>query len=354
ASRSRTGLMREVNPRDLLKWCARVALMLGDRPNMTAGELDQIFLDAVDCFAGALPEGAAYTALTSCIAENLQIDPQRCQHLLGERTIIHKEEPSRVTIGRSVFPRQQRKGLAGPTGKRAFSTNAHTLRLLDRVAVAVAQKEPLLLVGETGTGKTTSVQHLADQLGKKLVPFNLSQQSESGDLLGGFKPVNARSIIVPLKEEFDDLFSASFSYKRNAQFIDMLNKCMGKQQWVRVCKLWNTALGMVEQQRVAALQAGNRSPSRNAENPAKKRKVEPAMSTVLSERWDKFALEVKSLENRLAAGQESFAFAFVEGNIVKAVRNGDWVLLDEINLASPDTLEALADLFDVSSPSLML
>ncbi|KAH0178892.1 midasin, partial [Aureobasidium melanogenum] len=38
----------------------------------------------------------------------------------------------------------------------------------------------------------------------------------------------------------------------------------------------------------------------------------------------------------------------------KAVRNGDWVLLDEINLASPDTLEALADLFDVSSPSLML
>ncbi|KAH0289482.1 midasin [Aureobasidium namibiae CBS 147.97] len=354
ASRSRTGLMREVNPRDLLKWCARVALMLGDRPNMTAGELDQIFLDAVDCFAGALPEGTAYTALTSCIAENLQIDPQRCQHLLGERTIIHKEEPSRVTIGRSVFSRQQRKSLAGPTGKRAFSTNAHTLRLLDRVAVAVSQKEPLLLVGETGTGKTTSIQHLADQLGKKLVPFNLSQQSESGDLLGGFKPVNARSIIVPLKEEFDDLFSASFSYKRNAQFIDMLNKCMGKQQWVRVCKLWNTALGMVEQQRVAALQAGTRSPSRNAENPAKKRKVEPAMTAVLSGRWDKFALEVKSLENRLSAGQEAFAFAFVEGNIVKAVRNGDWVLLDEINLASPDTLEALADLFDVSSPSLML
>ncbi|KAI5271234.1 midasin [Aureobasidium subglaciale] len=354
ASRSRTGLMREVNPRDLLKWCARVALMLGNRPNMTAGELDQIFLDAVDCFAGALPEGSAYTALTSCIAENLQIDPQRCQHLLAERTIIHKEEPTRVTIGRSVFSRQQRKSLAGPTGKRAFSTNAHTLRLLDRVAVAVSQKEPLLLVGETGTGKTTSVQHLADQLGKKLVPFNLSQQSESGDLLGGFKPVNARSIIVPLKEEFDDLFSASFSYKRNAQFIDMLNKCMGKQQWVRVCKLWNTALGMVEQQRLATLQAGSKSPSRNAENPAKKRKVEPAMTAVLSGRWDKFALEVKSLENRLTAGQEAFAFAFIEGNIVKAVRNGDWVLLDEINLASPDTLEALADLFDVSSPSLML
>ncbi|MDD0790775.1 AAA family ATPase, partial [Streptococcus pneumoniae] len=30
--------------------------------------------------------------------------------------------------------------------------------------------------------------------------------------------------------------------------------------------------------------------------------------------------------------------------MVKAVRNGDWVLLDEINLASPYTLESITDL----------
>ena len=79
--------------------------------------------------------------------------------------------------------------------------NGHTLRLMERVASAVAEAEPLLLVGETGTGKTTSLQYFANQIGKKIVPFNLSQQSESGDLLGGFKPVDMRSLMLPLKED---------------------------------------------------------------------------------------------------------------------------------------------------------
>ncbi|KAL1301472.1 hypothetical protein AAFC00_005720 [Neodothiora populina] len=355
-SKSRTGVMRAVNPRDLLKWCARVASMLGDKTTLSTSDLDQIFLDAVDCFAGALPEGDAYTALTSCIAQHLQIDPQRRSHLLSDRTIAYKAEAQSVRIGRNLFPRSQRKGITGLTNKRPFSTNAHTLRLMDRVGVAIAQREPLLLVGETGTGKTTSVQHLADQLGKKLVPFNLSQQSESGDLLGGFKPVSARSLILPMKEEFDDLFAATFSYKKNAQFLEMLNKCVAKSQWTRVCKLWITALGMVEQYRQTSQQNESQSPARQAEGqPNKKRRVESVLSSSVKERWEKFAQSVKSLEHRLnAGGQEAFAFAFVEGNIVKAVRNGDWVLLDEINLASPDTLEALADLFDTSSPSIML
>ena len=38
------------------------------------------------------------------------------------------------------------------------------MRLLEGVAVALQQKEPALLVGETGTGKTTLVQRLADQV----------------------------------------------------------------------------------------------------------------------------------------------------------------------------------------------
>jgi midasin len=37
--------------------------------------------------------------------------------------------------------------------------------------------------------------------------------------------------------------------------------------------------------------------------------------------------------------KNNFAFSFVEGSLVRAVRNGWWILLDEINLASPETLE---------------
>lgn len=48
--------------------------------------------------------------------------------------------------------------------RRAFAETGHALRLLEGVAAAVARAEPVLLVGETGTGKTAIVQHLAEQV----------------------------------------------------------------------------------------------------------------------------------------------------------------------------------------------
>ncbi|CAM9849225.1 unnamed protein product, partial [Choristocarpus tenellus] len=50
----------------------------------------------------------------------------------------------------------------------------------------------------------------------------------------------------------------------------------------------------------------------------------------------------------------SFAFSFVEGVLVKALREGKWVLLDEINLASAETLQRLSGLLEASHGSLCL
>ncbi len=46
-----------------------------------------------------------------------------------------------------------------------------------------------------------------------------------------------------------------------------------------------------------------------------------------------------------------FAFAFVEGVLVQALRNGWWLLLDEINLAPAEVLERLAGILECSGPS---
>ena len=53
--------------------------------------------------------------------------------------------------------------------------------------------------------------------------------------------------------------------------------------------------------------------------------------------------------SRLAV-EGSFAFSFVEGVLVKAIREGKWVLLDEINLASAETLQRLSGLLEVDTP----
>ena len=156
-----------------------------------------------------------------------------------------------------------------------------------------------------------------------------------------------QSLVVPLKDEFDELFAASFSYSKNQDFLDLLGKQTARSNWRAVCKLWQQALKMVDQQRSS-------SSVKQGQISNKKRKVEPKRKIDFS-RWDAFTTKVMDFERRLAAGgEEAVAFNFVEGSIVKALRNGDWVLLDEINLASPDTLESIADLFDTSKPSLLL
>lgn len=50
--------------------------------------------------------------------------------------------------------------------KETFAATRPSSVLLEQLAVCVAKGEPVLLVGETGTGKTSTVQHLARVTGE--------------------------------------------------------------------------------------------------------------------------------------------------------------------------------------------
>ena len=45
---------------------------------------------------------------------------------------------------------------------------------------------------------------------------------------------------------------------------------------------------------------------------------------------------------------------YLQGTLVKALKAGEWVLLDEINLASAETLECLSGLLESTSGSVVL
>ena len=51
-----------------------------------------------------------------------------------------------------------------------YSHTTAALRILEAVATGVATNEPVLLVGETGTGKTAALEHLARMVGTIIVP----------------------------------------------------------------------------------------------------------------------------------------------------------------------------------------
>ncbi|GIZ03540.1 midasin [Caerostris extrusa] len=71
-------------------------------------------------------------------------------------------------------------------------------RLAVLVGKAIEFNEPVLLIGNTGCGKTTMCQIFAQIFGKKMYSVNCHMHSESSDFLGGLRPVRDAA----KKEEF--------------------------------------------------------------------------------------------------------------------------------------------------------
>lgn len=357
---------RPISSRDLFKWCRRLEKLIaatgprtGNEP-MSDTEYNGMFMEAIDCFASGIKDSRVREKLILRIGEMMG----RSEQLVEQHLTMHiprlEEAEAHLIVGRTRLQKTRRLNRVAKS-KRPFAPTTHARRLLEQIAVAVDLKEPVLLVGETGIGKTTVVQQLADTLGHKLVAVNLSQQSEVGDLLGGFKPINVRNLAVPLKEEFEDLFASTrISQQKNQKYLDTISKNIAKGRWTNVAKLWKQAPQIFDEiLKKKRVEDQARDDSRDDGQPAKRRKTESSLQTLLElePRWIKFSQNLDQFEVQLSGGSGGFAFAFVEGNIVKAVRNGDWVLLDEINLASPDTLESIADLLQSrldATPSILL
>lgn len=69
-------------------------------------------------------------------------------------------------------------------------------------------------------------------------------------------------------------------------------------------------------------------------------------STPAQIQWESFQNAAEKFERQRVASESGLAFTFTEGILVKAIRSGSWVLLDEINLASSETLQRLFGLLD--------
>ncbi|KAI5949267.1 hypothetical protein KGF57_004866 [Candida theae] len=304
---------------------------------------DNIFAEAVSCFGSAIVEPKALELLTKFVGDTFQVPQSRINHFISKHTPVFQTDSDVVKIGRAIL---KSTGGKKPDSSPFARTN-HALHLMEQIGVGISMTEPILLVGETGTGKTTIVQHIAKLLGKKLTAINVSQQTESGDLLGGYKPVNTKLIAVGVQEYFEPLFLATFSEKKNERFNKVLLRCFNSGQWKNVLKLWSEAY------KSAVDVLTKKDPSHDNDDEGapkkKKRKFKAVDPDFLLQKWYKFNQMLKDFEVTASTTDHSFVFNFVEGSLVKAIRNGDWLLLDEINLASSDTLESIADLLNDSS-----
>lgn len=348
---------RVVSVRDLVKLCSRLDTLFKNNNIHKPDQLiessiyDSIFAEATDCFAGAISEFKALEPLIHSIGESLEIANSRISLFLTKHVPKFENFDDHIIIGRAKLHKSTLSLQKKSVNSTSFAFTNHSLRLMEQISVAVQMTEPVLLVGETGTGKTTVVQQVAKLMNKSLTVINVSQQTETGDLLGGYKPVNSKSVAVPIQEEFETLFAATFSVKKNERFYKMLHKCFNKGQWKNVVKLWNEAYKMAQ----TILKKKEETTPNNNEKKKKKRKLNDHQKELLLKQWSEFDNSVAKFKAQASTLENSFIFNFVEGSLVKAVRNGEWLLLDEINLASADTLESISELLsDASSRSILL
>ena len=81
-------------------------------------------------------------------------------------------------------------------------------RLFVLVVEALRNNEPVLLVGETGCGKTTVCQMLTQAFGKRLFTVNAHQNTETGDIVGAHRPIRNRTAhCIQLHKDLIHLFS---------------------------------------------------------------------------------------------------------------------------------------------------
>ncbi|CAI4046054.1 AAA family ATPase midasin SKDI_12G1560 [Saccharomyces kudriavzevii IFO 1802] len=347
---------RVVSVRDLIKLCQRLDALFKNNGINKPDQLiessiyDSIFSEAADCFAGALGEFKALEPIIQTIGESLDIASSRISLFLSQHVPILENFDDEIKIGRALLPKEKLNIQKKSMNSTSFAFTNHSLRLMEQISVCIQMTEPVLLVGETGTGKTTVVQQLAKMLAKTLTVINVSQQTETGDLLGGYKPVNSKTVAVPIQENFESLFNATFSLKKNEKFHKMLHRCFNKNQWKNVVRLWNEAYKMAK-----SILKTTDSVHDDENTKKKKRRLNGHEKKLLLDKWRDFDDSVKKFEAQSSSIENSFVFDFVEGSLVKAIRNGEWLLLDEVNLATADTLESISDLLtEPDSRSILL
>jgi len=312
---------RKVCLRDLFKLCNRLASrnLQPSEGKFSSFELEALFLDTIDCFLSSLPRQSISEPAIE-LGRILNLPSQKVHDLIFDRRPDPREESNCFTVGRA---RLDTKGAFKQRSPLAYTRQ--TTQLLESVSLCIRHREPVLLVGETGVGKTSIVQHIANLTATKLVVINLSQQSDSSDLLGGYKPVEIREIFRPLHGTFEDLFKRTFDAECNQNFLHHVNDCFissrKNHQWATylklVCKLCSKAL-------------------------------DKPLSKEILHGWNDLHDRARRLSKRLTSGQDtsSMALAFSEGSLLRAVRGGHWILLDEINLAEPDVLQCLIQILD--------
>ena len=285
-----------------------------------------LFLEILDCIFYKAKDIRSYDTLLIKMAEILQLPFEELMTYIENYSPEIELRGERLKLGRlgtvsSALFLDKNADTQIQKSESKLIYNAYTKRIIEKIAGCLIHGESCLLVGDTGCGKTTIAQHVAELFGKKLHVYNLSQGSDAIDLVGGYKPVDMKILIKKLLQKYLKNLSQVASEKSNKKFIENLQTLYSNKDFNKLLLCMIESFKMVK--------------------PKLQTKFEGEMREKMIKKWEKLETRVTNIYRNRDKIETSLVFDFMEGNLIKAIKEGDWILIDEINLANNELLQKL-------------
>jgi midasin len=243
-------------------------------------------------------------------------------------------------------------------------------RMWTLVELSLNQKEPVLLIGETGCGKTTVAQAYAELRGLEFYSVNCHQHTESSDFIGSLRPVRGKQnvkveIEVDLLQKFLGIFNESGLVQSNREFteifvqktndgpLEIQENSYGPQNLENGCLM--PILEGIKTDWPILTDANGTFASKKQFLLDVHTKVEKYLEVEENLNSQKVKTQLTDLLQKIFESLEKLEkiFEWTEGPLIKCMKYGGVILIDEISLAQDSVLERLNSILETDRKILL-
>jgi len=342
--RSKSGVFRGkdglITPRDLLRWAER-----------GAATKDELAMEGYMLLAERLRDEDERDMVKAAVEDILKV----------------KIDSNLIYFGDEAESRKLFTTLSNQVGGLDIAATDTLLRLFHLVNRCILQREPVLICGNTGCGKTTVIQLFHFLLGRPLHIINCHATTETSDILGGLRPIRHRTEIlhdmvlkgqqlaVKYNEMLSEMPAVAIPDILFTSDVRNIGDCSADVA-ATVYDFSKTVLAAahegIQKSRCSREEAEQHSISRTRRQKRQKlctetvadhsssppNKKESAYSSI-----EFLGFEISQLHLKYNA-----LFEWIDGPLVTAMKEGHMILLDEINLAEDAVLERLNSVLEPS------
>jgi MoxR-like ATPase len=312
----------EFNLRDVFRWCE---VMLNDQDTSRVQPGDYVYL----IYSSRFRSKKDKNRVAECFYQVFGYNPYE-----QDKSSLVRFTQTHLQLGQSILKYDQHQNKLRKLDVYVFTES--NLKYLEAMCKCLEMNWMTILVGKSCTGKTALVRMLSQIMDKSLVEYSVNNSTDTSDLLGGFEKIT--------------------HLKKNIQYIDEI---IHESYLTRVFKLDGTVSESLKNYFDYVFASKNLFKSllkleENLDDDLKKAvklfqenlsKLKE-LKLISHETLEKTLKLIKEL--KLVRKSDSVKFEWVDSSLVKAIENGDWVLIDNANFCAASVLDRLNPLLEMN------